>query len=84
MIYRCCDNFQCSSIACYIRTIVGAITEESHYELTFSTELSIVHLNDIEKLEILMLRTYFNVSNYLVSDVRVSYNVFIKDNEIKE
>jgi hypothetical protein len=77
--------FSVASIICTIQTIVGAITGESNYALTLDTELPIVRLNDIEKLEAPVMRTYFSKERkFLLSDVRVSYNVFIKEKEINE
>jgi len=77
--------FTLASIACNVRTIVGAITGGSNYELTLTTELPVVRLNDIEKLEIPVIRTYYTKdNNHLLSKVSVKYNVFIKENEINE
>lgn len=77
--------FTVASIVCNIRTIVGAITGESNYALTLVTELPVVRLNDIEKLESPVIRTYISKDNdHPLSNVRVSYNVFIKENEINE
>lgn len=74
-----------ASIVCNIRTIAGTVTGELNYELTLDTELPVVRLNDIEKLEAPVLRTYFSKdSKHFFSNVRVRYNVFMKENEINE
>jgi hypothetical protein len=74
-----------ASIASNIRTIVGFITGGSNYELTLATELPVVRLNDIEKLEAPVIRTYYSKdSKHLLSNVSVKYNVFIKEKEINE
>lgn len=74
-----------ASIASNIRTIVGFVTAGSNYELTLATELPVVRLNDIEKLESPVIRTYYlKHSKHLLSNVNVKYNVFIKESEINE
>lgn len=74
-----------ASMICNIRTIAGMITDESNYELTLTTKLPVVRLNDIEKLGAPVIRTYFSEDNkHLLSNVRVRYNVFMKENEINE
>jgi hypothetical protein len=74
-----------ASIASNIRTIAGDITGGSNYALTLDTELPVVRLNDIEKLESPVIRTYYSKdNNHLLSNVRVRYNVFIKEYEINE
>ena len=74
-----------ASIASNIRTIVGFVTGGSNYELTLATEIPIVRLNDIEKLESPIIRTqYLKYSKQYLSNVYVKYNVFIKESEINE
>ncbi len=74
-----------ASITCNIRTLVGAITGSSNYELKLTTELPVVRLNDIEKLESPVIRTdYLKYSKHPLSNVSVKYNVFMKEYEINE
>lgn len=74
-----------ASIASNIRTIVGFVTGGSNYELTLATEIPVVRLNDIEKLESPIIRTqYLKYSKHYLSNVYVKYNVFIKESEINE
>ncbi len=74
-----------ASFVCSIRAIVGAITGSSNYELSLTTELPVVRLNDIEKLESPIIRTYFTKdSKHPLSNVNVKYNLFIKEFEINE
>ena len=74
-----------ASIASNIRTIVGFVSGRSNYELTLTTELPVVRLNDIEKLEAPVMRTYYlKYSKHSLNNVNVKYNVFIKESEINE
>mgnify|MGYP000946989895 CR=1 FL=1 len=74
-----------ASIASNILTIAGYITGKSNYALTLATEVPVVRLNDIEKLESPVIRTdYLKYSHHLLSNVSVKYNVFIKEYEINE
>lgn len=74
-----------ASITSNIITIGGAITGRSNYALTLTTELPVVRLNDIEKLEAPVIRTYYSKDrNYPLSSVRAKYNVFMKEYEINE
>ncbi len=75
-----------ASITSNIVTIAGAISGRANYALTLSTELPVVRLNDIEKLEMPVIRStyYSEVRNYPVSHVSEKYNVFMKEYEINE
>lgn len=74
-----------ASITSNIVTIAGAITGRSNYALTLTTEVPVVRLNDIEKLETPVIHTYYSMdSNYPLSSVRTKYNVFVKEYEINE
>ena len=74
-----------ASIASNIFNIAGYITGKSNYPLTLATEVPIVRLNDIEKLELPVNRTvYLKNSQHPLSNVRVKYNVFIKEYEVNE
>ncbi len=74
-----------ASIASNVVTIAGAITGRSNYALTLATELPVVRLNDIEKLETPVIRTYYSKDrNYPLSRVSAKYNVFMKEYEINE
>ncbi len=74
-----------ASITSNVRTIVGFITGRSNYELTLDTEIPVVRLNDIEKLEAPVIRPYYlKYSKHSLNNVNVKYNVFIKESEIYE
>ncbi len=74
-----------ASITSNVVTIAGAITGRSNYALTLTTELPVVRLNDIEKLETPVIHTYYSKdSNHPLSNVRTKYNVFMKEYEINE
>lgn len=74
-----------ASITSNIVTIAGAITGRTNNALTLTTELPVVRLNDIEKLETPVIRTYYSKDrNYPLSRVNVKYSVFMKEYEINE